>query len=388
VFDDRLAIRLFQFAGIEVRLHASVALIFTLVVFGLANGALTEWHSDWSGTAIWSVSLVCGVLFLFSLLAHEFSHALVAVREGMEVPRITLFLFGGVAEIAEEAPTPAIEFRVAAAGPAMSFVLSVLFYLLFLQFAEDGLFDENLSVENFFASLSPVPTACLWLAIVNFTLGLFNLIPGFPLDGGRLFRAVLWWWSGDQIAATRLAAQSGTIFGWVIAILGGVIFINGDIVGGLWLVLIGWFLVRLAKASIAQLLVSRALTGMRVKDLMRTRFESVDADTTLQRFVDDYLLRSPQILWPVRKQGHDVGVLDLNQVSNIDLGSSGHERLLIHATPLSELETLQPDLDGREAITRLSANPSTPTVVVHDGVVVGILHHGDILKWLAFHEGM
>ena len=370
--------RIATIAGIEVCLHASLAVVFALIVVALGNGVLPEWHPDWSQFQLWSTALATGVLFFCSVLAHELSHALVARAHGLAVPRITLFLFGGVAEMEAEPESPRVEFLVAAAGPAMSFALSCAFFLIFTQLVPDPTQTEDL------AELSAPATAAFWLASVNLVLGVFNLIPGFPLDGGRLFRAFMWWRTGNREAATRRAADIGRFFGWCLLALGILQLFRGDVVGGLWLALIGWFLSRLAAASVQQMLVDQKLAGTQVRDLMRTRFQRVDHRLPLSRFVDDYVLRSSQILWPVAANGEDVGVLSLADITSLE--NPAAVTVGDAMRPLRSAPCLRPGLEGREALKQLLQSGDAPLPVVHHGRVVGLMHQGDILRWLTLHE--
>lgn len=373
---------IFRVAGIEVCLHPSLAIVFALIVMALGNGVLPDWHPDWSSGQRWSTAVATGVLFFASVLAHELSHALVANAHGLEVPRITLFLFGGVAEMKTEPSSPRVEFLVAAAGPAMSFALSLGFLLIFTALAPSASWDPE--QDNALAQLSAPATAAFWLASVNMILAVFNLVPGFPLDGGRLFRAFLWWRTGDQVTATRRAADIGRFFGWALCGLGLWRLFNGDVVGGLWLALIGWFLSRLALASVQQMLLDRQLAGIRVRDLMRTRFQSVDQSLPIDRFIDDYLLRSSQILWPVTADDRDIGVLSLKDISQL---KNPRGLTVAHAMrPLAQTAQLSPELEGRKALQQLLQDHEIPLPVVEGNRIVGLVHQGDILRWLALHD--
>ncbi|MBV1905248.1 MAG: site-2 protease family protein [Pseudomonadales bacterium] len=384
--DNKLSFKLVTIAGIDVRLHISVSIIFVLIVIGVGNGVLLEWHPDWGLVARWGTATATAVLFFVSLLMHELSHSIVAQLNNIKVPRITLFLFGGIAEMDREAPTPGVEFMVAGAGPLMSFALSFLFYAIFATLAPPGF--GSLAIENQIAamgSLSAPSTGAYWLASVNFILGVFNLVPGFPLDGGRLFRAFLWWRSNDQVKATRRAADFGRYFGWMLMGLGFYNFVGGDTIGGIWLIFIGWFISRLAAASIPQLLMDRALRGLSVQQLMRNRFETVESDVSVETFVHDYLLRSSQALWPVRCDNQDLGVLSLAGVGDLKdpLQSSGKVRDVMQ--PLAAAAKLDSSISGKEALQQLSENPEVPLPVVSDGRIIGLVHQGDILRWLSLH---
>ncbi len=383
---DKAAVSIASIFGIEIRLHISVSLIFVLIVFGVGNGVLLEWHPDWSSAQRWGTAIVTGLLFFASLLAHELSHAIVAKMNGIDVPRITLFLFGGVAEMENEAPTPGIEFRVAAAGPIMSFVLSFVFFVIFHSMASADF--NSLALEDQIAamgSLSTIATASYWLASVNFVLAVFNLVPGFPLDGGRLFRAFLWWRSGDLLKATRRAADSGKMFGWVLIGLGLYLFARGDAVGGMWLAFIGWFISRLAGASVSQLLMDRALKGLSIRELMRTRFETVDSELPVDNFVNDYLLRGSQTIWPVRRGSDDVGLLGLADIAVLEEPIRHSKKVGEVMRPLESALQLNSQLSGRDALKKLSEHPEIPLPVVQGNQVVGLVHQGDILRWMSLH---
>jgi Zn-dependent protease len=383
----RRGIRLGRLFGIEIRLDFSVLLIFMLIVYSLATGILVSWHPDWSPPQIWSVALSTAILFFASLLAHELSHSVVAQRFGLPVPRITLFLFGGVAEMEREPDRPWQEFVIAIAGPAMSFALGFLFLNLAGTLAGPGWL-ERLAAQDqaVLAELSPFATMMLWLGSVNLVLAVFNLIPGFPLDGGRVFRAIMWGITGDQLRATRWASDLGRYFGWTLMALGALSLFRGGGVQGLWLILIGWFLSHLARASYEQLLTQRSLGGMRVGDLMRTRFDQVAPDIGILEFIDNHLLRSAQQLWPVIDRGRLVGTVALSDVIGLAAPDRQRSRVADVMRPLAQGSYLDPGLSGDAVLQRLVDSGTEPLAVVRDGQVVGLIHRGDILKWLALHR--
>jgi predicted transcriptional regulator len=267
--------------------------------------------------------------------------------------------------------------------------LSILFFSIFLHQSPIG-FGVLVAEDQVAAigTLSSTATAAFWLASVNLILAVFNLAPGFPLDGGRLFRAFLWWRSGDQLKATRRAAETGRLFGWTLMVVGLFVFLRGDVVGGAWLALIGWFLSRLAAASVPQLMIDRVLQGLCVKNLMRTRFEAIDSEMPIDRFVRDYLLRSSQVVWPVQRQGRDVGVFNLKDVSAIEAPTQSSLKVSDIMRPIEEIAQLNPDLSGRDALKRLADFTESPLPVIQCGRVVGLIHHGDILKWISLHTAL
>lgn len=379
--------RLGRLFGIEIRLDVSVVLIFLLIVYSVATGVFPAWHPNWSPTQVWSLALTTGVLFFASLLAHELAHSVTAKRFGLRVPRITLFLFGGVAEMEQEPERPGHEFVIAIAGPAMSLLIGVVCLNAAALLAGYGVLEQIATEDDgALSQLGPIPTMLLWLGTVNVVLALFNLIPGFPLDGGRVFRAIMWGITGDQIRATRWASDLGRYFGWALMALGVLNVFGGGGIQGLWLVVIGWFLSHLARSSYEQLLAQRSLGGMRVRDLMRTRFEEVDSQMRVPDFIDDHLLRSAQLLWPVIDRGRAVGTVTLADVIALDGGRRESRRIADVMRPLADGGYLEPQLSGRDVLLRLEQSGAEPLPVIEGGHVVGLIHRGDILKWLALHR--
>lgn len=378
--------RLGSLLGIAIYLDASVFIIFALVVWILGGSVFPSWHPGWSAAMSWATGLGAGILFFISLLLHEMAHSLTARYFGIKVPRITLFLFGGVSEMEEEPSTPKTEFLIAIVGPVMSLFLGVLFSTVADLMAPRG-FDELLMRDQGAAlsSLSPLTSLLFWLGPVNFILGIFNLVPGFPLDGGRVLRATVWWLTGSLDRATRWASGAGRLFGWILMILGALQALSGAVIQGLWLILIGWFLSSAAHSSYGQMIMRRTLRGCRVADVMRTHFEAVDAGTTVAEFIDEFLLKSNQRLWPVTSAGRLVGFAGLETIQEID--PKERDRLRIRDVMRTDLEelTLSANADAMKALERLSL-ADTPMAVMRDGQVLGLVAQEDVMKWLALHR--
>lgn len=381
-------LRLGSLFGIEIRLDPSVVLIFLLIVYSLAGGVFPGWHPDWSVAVRWGTALVAGLLFFASLLAHEFAHSVVAQAYGIRVPRITLFLLGGVSELSAEPRTPKSEFLMAIAGPLMSLLLGVVFSYLGTrvaggeQFATDLVQDRTAAL----AALSPLATMLLWLGPVNLMLGIFNMVPGFPLDGGRVLRALIWWLTGNQLRATRWATGAGRLFGWGLMALGIFSLFSGQGLGGLWFVLIGWFLSSSAQSSYTQMWLRQSLKPLHVADLMRTHFETVTPTMPLTTFIDDALLRSQQTLWPVLEGGTLRGWISQADVARV--AEEERRRLSVAdvmAAPDS-VGTLSSDTPGDEAFGQLSSSPDAVLAVLEQGRVVGMLRSADVLRWLSLHH--
>jgi len=381
----RAGLRIASIRGIEIRLDVSLAIIFTLVVYSLASGVFPAWHKDWGAGLIWLTALAAGLLFFISLLAHELAHSLVAQLRGIRVPRITLFVFGGVSELEREPDSPGTEFLIAIVGPATSIGLGLFFSTLCVALAEPSFPDQFAKQpEAALATLGPVATLMAWLGPINLVLGLFNLVPGFPLDGGRVLRAVLWWFTGSLEIATEWASRAGRGFAWGLMGLGVFQAFAGGFLQGLWLVLIGWFLHNAARSSQVQVQLRQALEQLRVGDLMRTRFESVQPGVPLSRFVDECLLRSDQNAWPVVEGHRLVGLVTFDDVRAID--EARRNRLTVADVMGSVDEYLGPETGGRDALTVLLQSRRDPVPVLHNGQVIGLLHRADIMRWLALHQ--
>lgn len=384
---ERSGLRLFSLFGIEIRLDWSVLIIFGLIVYSLGAGLFPQWHADWSPATSWLTALAAGIIFFASLLAHEMSHSLMARRFGIRVPRITLFLFGGMAEIEAEARNPKEEFAIAVVGPLMSLALGIMFtFIATTAMGEQALARLTDEPEAAMASLSPWITACIWLGSVNVMLAVFNMVPGFPLDGGRVFRAVVWWVTGDAVRATRLASNAGRGVGWLIIAFGFYNIFALHNLGGLWLVLIGWFLTHIARASYSQMITERSLRSVKVGDVMRTRFDTVPADTRLDEFVEDYLLRSSQHLWPVVEGDAFLGTVSYSDVAGMPPAERTERRVRDLLTPLDERHALDVNEMATSALKRLGGVGDQPVPVVSGNRVVGLVRAGDILRWTMVNQ--
>ncbi len=385
--NPKASVSLGRIFGIQVRLHASVLIIVALILVSLAQGAFAHWHPDWPWWMAWSTALAATLLFLASLLTHELAHSVVARRRGIAVPQITLFVFGGVAEIASEPADPRSELVIAIVGPLTSIAIALLFAFVGSQLAPPD-FPERVIADPgaAMAALTPLATICVWLAPVNLALALFNLVPGFPLDGGRVLRAALWWWLGDQVKATRLAAECGRAFSWLLIGWGILNLLGGRALDGLWLIVIGIFLGNAAASGYQQLLVRRSLHGLAVADLMRTHFESVEPGCTLADFVDRLLLRSAQTSWPVVEDGRAIGMVAQRDVARTPEAERSHLLVRNVMRPIASVPVLAPDLAGPAALERIAEMTDEPLPVIERGAIVGLLHASDIFRWLSLHK--
>ena len=386
--DNAHSLSLFKIFGIEIRLDISVIIIFALIVFSLGNGIYASWHPEWTLTMLWGTALFSGIAFFASLLAHELSHSVVSQYFNIPVPRITLFLFGGVAEISREPERPKHEFLIAIAGPLMSLLIAFVCTELALYLTNGMDLAGTVSVGDLsvLSNLGPLATSLFWLGSINLLLALFNMIPGFPMDGGRVFRAAIWAITGDKLKATLWASNVGRYFGWFLMASGVIGLLQGQGLGSLWSIMIGWFLSNLATMSYKQLVMDQALGGFNIEDVMRTHFETVDAAMPLTEFVDNYLLRSSQRLWPVTADNRLVGAVSLSQISQLPAKNRAILTLGEAMSPLESMSYLEPKVSAKKAIDTLLMSSDEPMLVIRGGELLGLVQHSDIVKWMALHR--
>jgi Zn-dependent protease len=348
--------------------HWSAALITWLLTWSLATGVLPGAAPGRSTLVYWSVGLLTTAVFLGSLLAHELAHAVTAQRAGIGVDRVDLWAFGGIARLRGEARSPAAEFRIAAVGPAVSLGVAAGFFALAVLLAVAGSSDLAVS-------------AVWWLAAVNAVLGVFNLVPGAPLDGGRVLRAYLWWRSGDRERAAVQAARAGQGLGYVLIALGVVEFAVGLGVGGLWMVLVGWFVLGAARAEEAGVRTRRALAGVPVGDVMTIAPTTVPSSATVAVLVDRYVLGTRHSAFPVEaRDGRTIGLVTLAQVRAVPSASHGAVRVGDIAIPLARVATAAPGEPVEAVFDRLSGEAGNRVLVFDGERLVGIVTTTDIAR--------
>lgn len=387
-----MGFRLLRIAGIDVYIDWSLLIVFVLIVNGLALGVFPNWHPDWEPGIAWGTAFAAALLFFASVLAHELSHALVGRRNGIVVRRITLFVFGGAAHMEREPEKWHAELWMAAVGPLTSLVLGLAFLVAaggFVSPAEVN-FDRP---DETLRQLEPAATLLLWLGQVNLMLAVFNLVPAFPLDGGRVLRAILWAITGNMRRATRWASALGQGFAWFLIATGLLMILGvqvplfgGGLVSGLWLAFIGWFLNNAALMSYRQLLTREALEGIPVSRLMQTRFDAVHADTTIQDVVEEHLLRSGQRAFPVVRDGRLEGMVCLSDIARLESARRSTTTVAQIMTPLERLASVAPGDDAYEALSLLAQRGLNQLPVLENGRLRGLLSREEILRWLALHE--
>lgn len=355
--------------GIVVGVDYSWLIIFALITWTLVNSYFPQHFPGWPFWLYWGVGLVASLVFFSSVLAHELAHSWMALRRGMEVQSITLFIFGGLARIAEEPGDPLTEFLMALAGPLSSFILAATFGLLWL-------------LTRWISE--PLGAFAQYLAVVNGGLGTLNLMPGFPLDGGRVLRSILWGLSGDLKGATRWASYAGQGVA-LLLIVWGLSQAFSRLLNGLWLIFIGWFLHDAARASYRQFLIREALQEVRVRDLMTRSYPTVEPRLSLAEVMDDYVLGSAHHAFPVVEGELLRGLICLHDIRAVPRAQWGETTVAQAMTPFEVLETVSPEDDGSQVLRRLSARDVGQLPVVEEGRLVGLLRRSDVIRFLRSH---
>lgn len=353
--------------GISIDLDYSWFLIVGLLTWMLAVSYYPEEFRGWSGGEYWAMGAITAILLFVSVLIHELSHSLVAQGYGIAVPRITLFLFGGVAQIAAEPPDAAAEFWIAIAGPIMSMVLAAVCWEL----------------EPMLAASQPLYAVIEYLALLNLILALFNLIPGFPLDGGRVFRAIVWRVTHNYHRATVVAAVTGRFFGFLLIFLGVWQALAGDIAGGIWVAFIGWFLESAAGSQLQQETLKNLLGGHKVADAMQRNFVHVSGDATLQELVDRYILPSNARTVIVTAPDGTEGVVTLAAVRETPSQAWPSTMASQVMAPIRNLDTTRPGAILWSALEKMGRDGANQLPVVDESGVVGMLSREDILHYLS-----
>jgi Zn-dependent protease/CBS domain-containing protein len=364
-------IKLGRIFGIEIGLHFSWFIIALLITLSLAN-QFHALNSGWGEGVIWATAIGTSLLFFISIIAHELSHAAVAKARRLPVRAITLFALGGVAQIEREPGEAGTEIFMGIAGPIMSMLIGVLCLAL----------AWTVGWQMGTTPGTPIVAMLMWLGLINIALAIFNLVPGFPLDGGRVLRGIIWWVTGDGLRATRIAARIGQVVAVAFIILGVFRFFGGAGIGGLWTAFIGWFLLDAAGASRAQSEVSTVLRGVRAADLLERDCLVVDSHENLQTFVNNYLLRTGKSCFLVRDGQGIEGI-----ITPYDLRATDHARWLYTTVEqamqrLDQLRAITPDTPVSEAIEIMDREDVNELPVVGNGRIEGFISRGGVLRLL------
>jgi Zn-dependent protease len=383
----RSGFRIGRVFGIDINVDWSWLLILFLVTWNLSS-VFGRLHADWGDALRWGTAFGAALLFFASVLAHEMAHSLVARTQGMTVSDITLFLFGGVSNIQRHPPTPLAEFLIAVVGPITSFVLGIVFIVVSgvnIGPVNAAVADPSQVIEE----LGPLTTLLLWLGPVNIIVGFFNLIPGFPLDGGRLVRSIFWSITEDLRKATRYASWIGQGIAWLM-IVGGISMMFGaqlpifgtGFANGLWLVFIGWFLDNAASRSYRQVLIQDVLEGVSVQEMMRRDPPTVSPSCSIRDLVHDHVMGTDDHAFPVMEDGRVVGLVTLEDMRTVSRKEWENTNVGTIMTPTAELVAVSPDQEASEALNKLTQRDVRQLPVIQDHTLVGLLRRRDIIRWL------
>ncbi len=369
----RGAIHLFNVRGIEVRLDYSWFIIFILVTWSLGSHYFPSQHPEWSSLLTWTLSGLTSLLFFSSVLLHELAHSFMSQSQGIPVPRITLFIFGGAAQIAEEPKAAKDEFLMALVGPATSLLIGLLMALVW------RLSNQSLPV---LAALAG------WLGTINIMLAVFNLVPGFPLDGGRVLRSIIWGISGDLRKATNIAVFVGRGVAFLFIILGIFLVLRGLIFNGLWIVFIGWFLNRAAVASRQQMQVQDILSLHLAGQVMVSDSIFVPADISVEQVIQDYILRTGKRCFPVLKQERVVGILTLHNIKSVPPEDRPLTPVGQVMTPAEDLKQVSPDQPLSRVMAIMTSEDVNQVPVVKDGNFQGMISRDTILDLIKTSQSL
>jgi len=364
-------ITLFKLLGFEVGIDWSWIIIAVLIAWSLSTGLFPNYYQNLSTQMYWIMGIVGAVGLFLSIIMHEFCHSLMARRYGMPMKGITLFLFGGVAQMEDEPPSPRAEFMVAVVGPLSSLAIGLIFYGIYLSGKQGGLPE-------------PVNGVVGYLALINVLLAGFNVVPAFPLDGGRVLRSILWGVKKNLRWATRVSSWIGSGFGILLIVLGVLNILRGNFVGGMWWFLIGMFLNGAAKSTYQQLITRKALEGEPVRELMKTDLVTVPASLSLKELVEDYIYRHHHKMFPVMEDsGKLAGCITTKQLKDVPREQWDHKQVRDIVVQCSPENTIESKEDAMKALSRMKSNGASRLMVVEGNKLVGIIALKDMLEHLS-----
>lgn len=366
----RSTFRLFRVAGIDIGIHYTWIFIFIFFSWTLAQGYFPQQYPGWSTTAYWTTGVIAALLIFVSVLLHELAHSLVARKRGIPVHSITLFILGGVSNLEEEPGKPAAEFAMAIVGPSTSLILALVFWGL-----------SRIPADN----TNPVAAILSYMALINLLLGIFNLLPGFPLDGGRVLRSIIWGSTGNLVKATDIAGRVGQFFGWVLIGLGLFFMISVSFFSGLWLAFIGWFLNSSADASRKEITLRERLSQIKVKELMSLNPDTISPKTTVAEMVNNIFTQRHGRAVPVCQDSQLIGIVTITDTKGIP-----QDRWA--TTPVEQIMTREPlytvsPEDNLNTVLKLIAQHDINQVLIRQqGQCAGLLSRADIIRYLQFSQ--
>ena len=363
---NRHTIPLGRILGIPIGLDYSWFLIFGLITWTMAVGYYPAEFKDWPVAQYWVVGAATAILLFVSVLLHELGHSVMAMYYKIPVRSITLFIFGGVSLMDTEPPTAVAGFWIAIIGPVVSYALAILFLII-----EPGV-----------AGIAPLLALCKYLAYINVALGVFNLIPGFPLDGGGVFRAMVWGVTHNMRRATLIAANVGRFVAYLFIFFGVWQIFAGNIFNGMWIAFIGWFLESAAKGQVQQLVLHDMLAGHEVSQAMNRQYAAIPPDITLQHLVDDHILASGRRSFVVKQGDAVVGLLTLHRIKEVPRSDWPTITAAKAMIPAEQMKKLRPDTELWKALEEMDRDGVNQLPVMADGQIQGMLSREDVVGYL------
>lgn len=361
---------IFKLFGFEIKVDSSWIIVLFLMIWSLSFGAFPQYFKGLSSTTYLWMGIFGALGLFFSIVLHELFHSLVARRYGLSISGITLFMFGGVAEMTEEPNNPKTEFYMALAGPLTSIVLGLIFYGIFLLLSS---LKVSMGVAGIFG----------YLGVINWVLAGFNLIPAFPLDGGRILRSILWWRKKDLRWATRIASGMGEIFGFVLIFLGVFNIFRGSFVDGIWLFFIGMFLQNASQVSMQRLMIFKALEGETVRRFMKSNPVTIPENMTIKEIVDNYIYRYQYKMYPVVRDGKLVGYLTTRDIKEVPKEKWSIQTAGEISKPYSLDNTIHPDTDATQALSLMNRTGNSRLMVVENDQLIGVITLKDLLQFFS-----
>lgn len=359
------SIKIGKIAGIEIGVHWSWLIIFGLITMTMANGILEEYFPEWSNARRWAVGVIVAGIFFASILLHELSHSLVAKARGIPVKGITLFVFGGVSNLEREAQSAGEEFQIAIVGPLTSLVIGAFFAILWAVLR--GTAPEEAAVAGY-------------LAFINGVIAAFNMLPGFPLDGGRVFRSIVWARNRNLLRATRTASRTGEFVAYALMAAGAIQFVVVNPIGGVWMFLIGLFLRNASVASYEQMVLQTALQGVSAAEVARTDYVPVPPDMTVAQVVGDLMLAGHGRCYPVVAGEELLGLITLTDAQRMEREQWPTTSVYRAMTPFERLHTVSPREDAIKVLQMMGEADVNQLPVVEGRRLLGIVSRGDILR--------
>jgi Zn-dependent protease/predicted transcriptional regulator len=359
--------------GIEIEVNVSWLVVFGLVTYMLATNYFPQNYPDWNPALGWLLGGIIALMLFVSVLLHELSHSLVSMNFGIPVKKISLFIFGGIAQMEKEADEPGKELKIAVAGPAMSLLLFVLFTLFAAVAAVTGASEAILVLLTYVAQ-------------VNLVLAIFNMVPAFPMDGGRVLRALIWRFKGDFQNATRIAASMGGMFGYFLIFTGIFWVMTGNLINGIWFAFIGWFINQASQASYQQTVMSNIFDEIKISEFMTANVIAVDYHISVQELVDNYFYQYKFNSFPVKKFEEVIGVVNFDRAKNVPKEERDQTTVGRITTPLEENLVVSPDDTVSTAMTKIFGNSIGRVLVMEQAALIGIVSRTDILNYLRMHS--